>query len=120
LAKTKLNLKQGQTRSKSHVKKGDLVMVITGKNAGKKGKILEVVPKQNRVVVEGVNIVKRHTKPTQKIPQGGIVDKEAPLASSNVMIFCAKCNSPRRIKGEILANGKKIRVCNKCGEAFDK
>ncbi len=109
-----------EPKAKIHVKKGDVVMVVTGKNAGKKGKILEVIPKKNRVVVEGVNIVKRHTRPTQKMPQGGIVEKEAPIASSNVMIFCPKCNGPRRINKEILANNKKVRVCNKCGEAFDK
>jgi len=106
--------------NKVHVKKGDVVMVIAGKDAGKKGKVLEVIPSRNRVVVEGVNIVKRHTRPTQKLPQGGIIEKEAPFASSNVMIYCSKCNKPVRINKEILANGKKVRVCNKCGEAFDK
>ncbi|WP_418791430.1 50S ribosomal protein L24 [Phosphitispora sp. TUW77] len=111
---------KAKTKSKIHVKKGDTVLVITGKNSGKKGKVVEVLPKDNKLIVEGVNIVKRHTKPTQKIPQGGIVEKEAPIAVSNVMIFCSKCNSPRRINKEILANGKKVRVCNKCGEAFDK
>ncbi|MFZ5641737.1 MAG: 50S ribosomal protein L24 [Bacillota bacterium] len=105
---------------KIHVKKGDTVVVITGKDAGKKGKVLEVQPRDGRVVVEGANIVKRHSKPTQKLPQGGIVEKPAPLASSNVMIFCSKCSAPRRIGKEILANGKKVRVCKKCGEAFDK
>lgn len=109
-----------ETKAKIHVKKGDVVMVITGKNAGKKGKVLEVIPKKDRIVVEGVNVVKRHTRPTQKMPQGGIVEKEAPFASSNAMIFCSKCNNPRRINKELMANGKKIRVCSKCGEAFDK
>lgn len=109
--------------AKLHVRKGDTVMVITGKNAGKKGKVIEVIPKDGRVVVEGVNIAKRHTRPTQKMPQGGIVEKEAPIASSNVMIYCGKCNAPRRIKKETAgAGGKKgkLRVCHKCGEAFDK
>lgn len=105
--------------TKIHVKKGDTVVVITGKSAGKKGKIVEVSPKTGKVVVEGANIVKRHTRPTQKMPQGGIIEKEAPMASSNVMIFCPKCNGPRRINKEITGD-KKIRVCNKCGEAFDK
>ncbi|MHB9093876.1 MAG: 50S ribosomal protein L24 [Eubacteriales bacterium] len=114
-AKAKIN-----ADAKVHVKKGDTVMVITGKSAGKKGKVLEVQPKKERLVVEGVNVVKRHSRPTQKMPQGGIVEKEAPIASSNVMVFCSKCNSPRRINKETLSNGKKIRVCNKCGEAFDK
>lgn len=105
--------------NKIHVKKGDLVMVITGKSAGKKGKVLEVIPKDNKVVVEGANIVKRHTRPTQKLPQGGIIEKEAPMNSSNVMIFCSKCNAPRRINKDTSGN-KKVRVCNKCGEVFDK
>lgn len=105
--------------NKIHVKKGDLVMVITGKSTGKKGKVLEVIPKDNKVVVEGANIVKRHTRPTQKMPQGGIIEKEAPMNSSNVMIFCSKCNAPRRINKD--TSGKnKVRVCNKCGEVFDK
>lgn len=108
------------TTSKVHVKKGDTVVVITGKDAGKKGKVLEVEPGKSRVVVEGVNVVKRHSKPTQKMPQGGIVEKPAPVHSSNVMIFCSKCSAPRRIGKEIMDNGKKIRVCRKCGEAFDK
>ena len=108
------------TTQKVHVKKGDTVVVITGKDAGKKGKVLEVQPKDGRVVVEGANVVKRHSKPTQKMPQGGIIEKPALMAGSNVMIFCPKCNAPRRIGKEFMANGKKIRVCKKCGEAFDK
>lgn len=106
--------------AKVHVKKGDTVIVITGKSSGKKGKVLEVQLKKNRIVVEGVNVVKRHSRPTQKMPQGGIIEKASPIASSNVMLFCAKCNTARRIKKEILSSGKKIRVCNKCGDAFDK
>nr|WP_162490102.1 50S ribosomal protein L24 [Moorella thermoacetica] len=102
-----------------HVKKGDTVMVITGKDAGKKGKVLSVEPARGRVVVEGVNIVKRHTRPTQKMPQGGIIEKEAPVASSNVMLFCNKCNRPTRIGHQILADGTKTRVCKKCGEVID-
>ena len=105
--------------NKIHVKKGDTVMVITGKSAGKKGKVLEVIPKDNKVVVEGANIVKRHTRPTQKLPQGGIIEKEAPMNSSNVMIFCSKCNAPRRINKDLTGKNK-VRVCNKCGEVFDK
>lgn len=106
-------------KAKIHVKKGDTVVVITGKSAGKKGKVIEVLPKEGKVVVEGANIVKRHTRPTQQAPQGGIIEKEAPMASSNVMIFCPKCNGPRRINKD-MAGSKKVRVCNKCGEAFDK
>lgn len=101
-------------KQKIHVKKGDLVMVITGKDAGKKGKVLEVLPKKGRVVVEKVNIVKRHTKPSQSMPQGGIVEKEAPIASSNVMLFCSECNSVTRVSAKFTETGK-VRVCKKCG-----
>ncbi|MBO8169399.1 MAG: 50S ribosomal protein L24 [Thermoanaerobacteraceae bacterium] len=107
------------SRPKVHVKKGDTVVVITGKDAGKKGKVLQVIPKQQRVVVEGVNIVKRHTRPTQQMPQGGIVEKEAPIDSSNVMIYCNKCNQATRIGKKVLDDGTKVRVCKKCGEDLD-
>ncbi|OPY59733.1 MAG: 50S ribosomal protein L24 [Pelotomaculum sp. PtaU1.Bin035] len=103
---------------KVHVRKGDTVLVITGKNAGKKGKVISVMPEKSRVVIEGINIVKRHTKPSQKIPQGGILEKEAPVHSSNVMLFCNKCGSPTRIGKKLLDNGEKDRVCKKCGEAI--
>lgn len=108
------------SKIKVHVKKGDLVQVITGKDAGKKGKVLQVFPETSRVIVEGVNIVKRHTRPTQKMPQGGIVEKEAAVASSNVMMYCSKCKAPVRINKKILTDGQKVRICNKCDEAFDK
>lgn len=105
---------------KVHVKKGDTVVVIAGKSVGKKGKVLEVNPEKQTVIVEGVNIVKRHTKPTQKAPQGGIMEKEAPLASSNVMIFCDRCNKPTRIGRKYLEDSSKVRYCKKCGEVLDK
>lgn len=105
-------------KPKVHVHKGDTVLVITGKSAGKKGKVLSVIPDKNRVVIEGVNVVKRHTKPTQKMPQGGIVEKEAPIHSSNVMLFCNRCNAPSRIGKKILENGEKVRICRRCGEAL--
>lgn len=108
------------TRPKVHVKKGDLVQVITGKYAGKRGKVLRVIPSESRVVVEGVNIVKRHTKPNPKLPQGGIIEKEAPIHSSNVMIVCSSCNNPTRIGKKFLENGEKVRVCKKCGQVLDK
>ena len=107
-------------KTKIHVKKGDMVQVITGKDAGKKGKILSVNTEKSRIVVEGVNIMKRHTKPSQGKPQGGIVEKEAAIDSSNVMIFCNKCKAPVRINKKILADGQKVRVCNQCGEELDK
>lgn len=109
-----------ETKQKVHVRKGDMVQVITGKDAGKKGKILTVIPDKARVIVEGVNIVKKHTKPTQANPQGGIVEKEAAIAASNVMIYCSKCKRPVRINKKFLADGQKVRTCNQCGEQFDK
>ncbi|WP_341479097.1 50S ribosomal protein L24 [Heliobacterium chlorum] len=104
---------------KVHVKKGDLVQVISGKDAGKKGKVLQVIPDKHRVVVEKINLVKRHTKPTQANPQGGIIEKEAPLDASNVMIFCSKCDRPVRIAKKFLENGEKVRICRICGEVLD-
>jgi large subunit ribosomal protein L24 len=105
-----------KAKQKVHVRKGDTALVIAGKNTGKKGKILLVIPDKSKVVVEGVNVVKRHSRPTQKLPQGGIMQKEAPIHSSNVMLFCNKCSKPTRIGKKILDNGEKIRICKKCGE----
>ena len=109
---------QQKAKQKVHVRKGDTALVITGKNAGKKGKVLRVIPDSSRVIVEGVNIVKRHARPTQKLPQGGITEKEAPIHSSNVMLYCNKCNSPTRVGKKFLDNGEKIRICKKCGETL--
>jgi len=101
---------------KVHVRKGDNVLVTAGKDKGKKGKVIAVDPDKSRVTVEGVNIVKRHTKPSQKMPQGGIMEKAAPVHSSNVMLFCKNCNSPTRISMKFLEDGNKVRVCKGCGE----
>jgi large subunit ribosomal protein L24 len=103
---------------KVHVRKGDTVVVITGKYAGRKGKILSVDPQKSRVIVEGVNIVKRHTRPTRRLAQGGIVEKEAPIHSSNVMLWCGRCERPTRVGRRILESGRKVRYCKKCGEAI--
>lgn len=103
---------------KVHVRKGDTVMVITGKDAGKKGKVVTVEPAKSRVIVEGVNLVKRHQKATPQKPQGGIVEKAAPIHSSNVMLFCNKCNKATRIQKRILDNGNKERICKHCGESL--
>lgn len=104
--------------NKVHVRKGDTVLIVTGKDAGKKGKVITVEPAKNRVIVEGINIVKRHRKATPQMPQGGIVEKEAPIHSSNVMLYCPKCNKPTRIKKKVLENGNKERVCKHCGETL--
>ncbi len=103
---------------KVHVRTGDTVLVITGKDKGKKGKVISVDPKKSRVIVDGVNIVKRHTRPTQKLPQGGIMEKPAPVHSSNVMLYCTKCDNPTRIQKKFLEDGKKVRICKECGEVL--
>ncbi|MBS4221019.1 50S ribosomal protein L24 [Bacillus sp. FJAT-49711] len=102
-----------------HVKKGDKVMVITGKDKGKTGTVLAAFPKKDRVLVEGVNIVKKHSKPSQDNPQGGIINQEAAIHVSNVMLLDPKTNEPTRIGYEVV-NGKKVRVAKKSGVALDK
>lgn len=106
-------------KAKMHVKKGDNVVVITGKDAGLTGKIIDVNSKAGRVFVEKANMVSRHTKPTQASPQGGIVKKESAIDSSNVMPYCSKCKKGVRIKKKIEGD-KKQRVCAVCGTSFDK
>ena len=102
-----------------HVKKGDKVMVISGKDKGKTGIILEAYPKQSRVLVEGINIVKKHAKPSQVNPQGGILNQEAPIHVSNVMPIDPKSGKPTRV-GYTVENGQKVRVAKKSGEVLDK
>jgi large subunit ribosomal protein L24 len=101
------------------VKKNDVVQVISGKERGKRGKILKVFPAKGRVLIEKLNMIKRHQRPTQRIRQGGIIEKEAPIHVSKVQIVCAKCDRGVRIKHRILQDGKKVRVCGKCGEVLD-
>lgn len=102
-----------------HVKKGDKVMVISGKDKGKTGVILTAYPKKDRVLVEGVNIVKKHTKPNQENPQGGIVSQEAAIHVSNVMVIDPKTGEPTRV-GHKVVDGKKVRIAKKSGEVLDK
>ncbi|WP_449538485.1 50S ribosomal protein L24 [Ferdinandcohnia sp. Marseille-Q9671] len=102
-----------------HVKKGDKVQVISGKDKGKQGVILESFPKKDRVLVEGVNIVKKHSKPSQVNPQGGIISQEAPIHVSNVMPLDPKSGTPTRV-GYKEVDGKKVRVSKKSGELLDK
>jgi large subunit ribosomal protein L24 len=102
-----------------HVKKGDKVQVISGKDKGKQGLILEAYPKKDRVLVEGVNVVKKHSKPSQVNPQGGIVSQEAPIHVSNVMPLDPKSGQPTRVSYE-LVDGKKVRIAKKSGESLDK
>ena len=103
---------------KLHVKKGDTVVVLSGKDKGKQGKIITAMPRAGKVVVEGVNKVKRHSKPSLKVPQGGIITKEMPLHACKVQLVCPACNKPTRI-GHKDVNGKNARVCKKCGEVIE-
>ena len=104
---------------KQHVKKNDTVMVLAGKDKGKTGKVLSVNPSAGTVIVEKVNFKKRHTRPTQAAPQGGIIEKECPLHISNVQILCAKCNLPVRTHTKRLDDGKRVRICAKCSEILE-
>ncbi|AWZ49526.1 50S ribosomal protein L24 [Hathewaya limosa] len=104
--------------NKIHVRRKDTVVVISGKDKGKVGEVLAVIPKKGRVLVEGVNIVTKHEKPNRQNMQGGIQKVEAPINSSKVMLYCTKCNKATRISHKILEDGTKVRVCKKCGETF--
>lgn len=101
------------------IKKGDTVAVITGKERGKRGRVLSVLAKKDKVVVEKLNVIKRHMKPSKKYAQGGIIEKEAPIHASNVMLLCPKCGKPARIGAQVFEDGKKLRVCKKCREVID-
>ena len=101
-----------------HVRRGDNVAVISGKEKGKRGKIIRVLNKKDRVVIEKVMMVKRHTKPSQKNPQGGIIEKEGSIHVSNVMLWCERCNAPRRARATVNEAGGKLRVCAKCANEF--
>ncbi len=97
------------------IKKGDTVVVLSGKDKGKQGKVLEAMPEARKVIVEKVNVATRHTKPRKQGDQGGIIKKEAPIYACKVMRVCPKCNKPTRPAHKVLADGKKVRVCKKCG-----
>ena len=101
--------------NKMSIKKDDLVVVLSGKDKGKQGKVLEVMPKERKVVVEKINMVSRHTKPRRQGDQGGIIQKEAPQYACKVQRVCPKCNKPPRPAHKQLADGKKVCVCKKCG-----
>ncbi len=103
---------------KMHVKKNDTVLVISGKDKGKTGEVLKVYPKTGKVLVQGVNIVKKHQKATRTQAESAIIEREAAINSSKVMLFCTKCKNATRISNKILEDGTKVRVCKKCGETF--
>jgi large subunit ribosomal protein L24 len=101
-----------------NLRRNDQVEVTTGKDKGRVGKILKVAS-EDRVIVEKVNMIKRHTKPSMANQQGGIIEKEAPIHISNVMLICPKCSKTARIGKKVLEDGSKVRVCKKCGESVD-
>ena len=98
-----------------NIKKGDTVVVLSGKDKGKQGKVLEAMPADRKVIVEGINVVSRHTKPRKQGEEGGILKKEAPMYACKVQKVCPKCNKPTRPAHKMLADGKKVCVCKKCG-----
>jgi large subunit ribosomal protein L24 len=100
------------------VRKDDIVVVLSGKDKGRKGKIVQTLPKENKVLVEGVNVAKRHTKPRKRTDPGGIIEKECPIYASKVMRICPKCQKPTRAGHVIAEDGTKNRVCKKCGETI--
>lgn len=104
----------------AHVRKGDTVIVVAGKERGKKGKVLRVLPEKGRVVVERVNLIKKHQRPTQKVRQGGIIEREGPIHLSNVMLVDPTSNKATRVGMRALADGKKVRVARKSGEILDR
>jgi large subunit ribosomal protein L24 len=104
----------------AHVRKGDTVVVVAGKERGKRGKVLRVLPDKGRVLVEHVNMIKRHQRPTQKLRQGGIVEREGPIPISNVMLVDPRLDKPTRVGVRVLTDGRKVRVARKSGELIDK
>ncbi|MEN6315485.1 MAG: 50S ribosomal protein L24 [Clostridiaceae bacterium] len=102
-----------------HVKKGDTVYVLSGKDKGKKGKVMGVNPDDMTVLVEGVNMSTKHKKPRGRFQQGGILHQESPISSSKVMLFCSRCKAPSKISKVVHEDGQKDRICKRCGEVID-
>lgn len=103
-----------------HIKKDDFVKIIAGKDRGKQGRVLRVFPKEGRLTVERLNMIKRHMRPTQQMQQGGIIEREGKLHLSNVMLVCTRCNRGVRVGHRQLEDGKKVRICRRCSEVLDK
>jgi large subunit ribosomal protein L24 len=102
-----------------NIRKNDTVLVIAGKDRGKRGKVRFAYPKSERLLVEGINFIKRHSQARGAVRQAGIIEREAPIHVSNVMLLCNKCSHPARVGSRFLADGKKVRVCRSCGEVID-
>jgi large subunit ribosomal protein L24 len=109
------------SRLATPIRRNDNVIVVTGKDRGKRGRVLKVLPEKNRLIVEGVNFIKRHTKPNpQRQIKGGVVEREASLHASNVQLVCPECSNPTRVGRRILGDGRKVRICRKCEGVVDK
>jgi large subunit ribosomal protein L24 len=109
------------SRLQTPVRKNDSVVVITGKDRGKRGRVLKVIPSTNRLIVEGLNMIKRHTKPNPgRQIKGGLVEREAPVHASNVQVVCPECGKATRIGRKVLGDGRKVRICRKCEGVVDK
>ena len=106
-------------KDKVHVKKGDNVYILNGKDRGKKGKVLNVFPSKHMVLVEGINMITKHVKPRSQFQQGGIIHQEAPIYADKVMLVCSKCGAPTTTGKKFLDNGSKAKICKKCGEILD-
>ena len=103
-----------------NIRKDDTVVVITGKDKGKEGKVLQAMPKEGKILISGVNMVTKHKKPRGQSDPGGIIHQEAPIDASNAMLVCSKCGKATRIAHKLLDDGSKVRVCKKCGDTFDE
>ena len=101
------------------IRKNDEILVILGRDRGKKGKIQRSLPRDERLIVEGVNMIKRHMRPRGTVRQAGIIEREAPIHISNVLLICKKCNQPTRVGFRILEDKTKVRLCKRCGEVID-
>lgn len=101
------------------IRKGDTVVIIAGRDRGKRGKVRRALPNEDRVIVEGLNMIKRHSRARKATRQAGIIELEAPLRVSNAMLICQKCGNPARVGFHFLDDGKKVRICNSCGEVID-
>lgn len=99
-----------------HLKKKDKIIVLAGKEKGKRGEVIKILPKENKVIVSKINLIKKHNRPNPKKGGGGITQQEAPINISKAMLVCSKCDQPTRVKMDELADGKKVRICKKCGE----
>jgi large subunit ribosomal protein L24 len=102
-----------------HIRRGDTVIVLSGKDRGLRGKVVRSLPSENRAVVEGINKVKRHQKPSLQNPQSGIITKEAPLSASNLMLVCPHCHKPTRVAHKIQDDGSRVRACKRCDADID-